>query len=96
MSQIKLPVAYQDALDLVMETLEYKGDHYKKQPLDYMDVDDLLPIVRLKVERAIQVKHHEKKIDEIKDIVCYSMKLLQRVLDEGTNQPIVITEGDTQ
>lgn len=84
-----------DAIGKVMSTLSIKGDHYKEQPLEYMRVDDLLPIIRLKVERAIQVKSLDKKIDDVLDMTCYSLKILQRLLDEKANRPEV-TKGDTQ
>lgn len=75
-----VPTKFADVFTTIIDAMDYKGSHYNTEPLDYVEPITILHQVRMKVERALQVKSPIKQKDDIKDLVVYSIRLFHRII----------------
>jgi len=69
-------------LEYLTKTVDYKSEHYKRQPVEYMPMEWLLAQVGIKAMRAYEVKTLKKREDDLKDLLVYAMYALARTQDE--------------
>ena len=73
-----------ESLKIVTDTANSKGAQYKREPVEYIEIDECIVQVKIKAIRAKESIGTEKQIDELKDVAVYAIKTMQRLLNEGT------------
>lgn len=77
-----------ESLKIVTDTSNSKGKQYKREPVEYMEIDECIVQVKIKAIRAKEAISTEKQIDELKDVAVYAIKTMQRLLNEETKDTV--------
>ena len=64
------------------KTLNKKGNTYRKEPADFIDVELLHNMIIIKGYRAREAATPEKRIDELRDAACYAILAIEREMRE--------------
>ena len=77
-----------DALvDDVKATLLRKGNLYRREPATIVDPELLDNMIILKGYRARESLTHQKRMDEYRDILCYTLLAMERELSDNGDIP---------
>jgi hypothetical protein len=75
----------QKSIEILQDTMEYKGDHYREEPALICPLETLTRQIELKAIRLTEAINLNKKADEAKDIMVYAALALARINKELSN-----------
>jgi len=75
--------SFKSLFDTIKEVLDAKNGQYSIDPISVLSTDDLLCQIKIKAVRAQLVNMKDKRIDELTDIIVYSLLTWKKIIEES-------------
>ena len=80
------PIGMESPLKDVVMTLSSRRQLYEVEPVSIMLDSEIMAVIRMKYLRAKFGKDHNKRVDDLLDMIVYGLKLLERWWDGGKTE----------